>query len=211
MGEIKGVISDFGGVLTTPLMDAFVGYQNDHDIPLASLGKAMQRMAGDRGEPPLFELERGQLSEADFIVMLGQALEEELGRTFQLRSFGDVFKDHLEPNAAMIERMHRLRQTGYTMALLTNNVREWEPHWRAMLPVDEIFEVIVDSAFVGMRKPEPAIYRLTLERLGLAAEQCLFIDDIELNCEAASELGMQTIHFRDTEQTLAELDEFLRI
>ena len=56
------------------------------------------------------------------------------------------------------------------MAMLTNNVREWEPLWRTMLPVDEIFETVVDSAFVGYRKPEPQIYEITLERLGLSAE-----------------------------------------
>ena len=77
------------------------------------------------------------------------------------------------------------------MAILTNNVREWEELWRTKLPVDEIFELIVDSAWVGMRKPDPAIYRLTIERLGgLAPEQRLFVDDNELNVEAARELGM---------------------
>ena len=86
------------------------------------------------------------------------------------------------------------------MALLTNNVREWEPRWRAMLPeLDEIFEVVVDSAFVGMRKPEPEIYQLTLERLGGGVEpaDCVFVDDIELNCDAARELGMTAVHVRD--------------
>ena len=67
--------------------------------------------------------------------------------------------------------MRDLRDRGYVMGLLTNNVREWEPRWRAMLPVDEIFGVIVDSAFVGMRKPEPEIYELTVERLGGAGER----------------------------------------
>ena len=63
--------------------------------------------------------------------------------------------------------MRELRDAGLRMALLTNNVREWEPRWRPMLPeIDEIFEVVVDSAFVGMRKPEPEIYLLTVERLG---------------------------------------------
>ena len=73
-------------------------------------------------------------------------------------------------------------------------MREWEPLWRAKLPeIDEIFEVVVDSAFVGMRKPEPEIYELTLERLGdgLAAEDCLFVDDIDVNCDAARALGMR--------------------
>ena len=66
------------------------------------------------------------------------------------------------------------------MALLTNNVREWEPLWRSMLPVDEIFELVVDSAFVGMRKPDPPIYELTIERLGdgIAPRDCLFVDDV---------------------------------
>ena len=77
------------------------------------------------------------------------------------------------------------------MAMLTNNVREWEPLWRSMLPVDEIFELVVDSGFVGCRKPEPRIYELTLERLGVPAEACLFVDDVEVNCEGARKAGMQ--------------------
>ena len=92
------------------------------------------------------------------------------------------------------------------MALLTNNVREWEPLWRSMLPVDEIFELVVDSAFVGMRKPDAEIYELTLERLGgVAPAECLFVDDIEVNCDAARELGMSAVHFRDNEQAIPEI------
>ena len=89
-------------------------------------------------------------------------------------------------------------------ALLTNNVREWEPLWRAKLPeIDEIFEVVVDSAFVGMRKPDPRIYELTLERLGCAAADCVFVDDLEVNCEAARELGMAAVRFEDTHGAIA--------
>ncbi len=69
----------------------------------------------------------------------------------------------------MIELMRELGGGGRTMALLTNNVREWEPRWRAMLPVDEIFGTVVDSAFVGCRKPDPEIYGITLERIGARA------------------------------------------
>ena len=91
------------------------------------------------------------------------------------------------------------------MAMLTNNVREWEPLWRSMLPVDEIFELVVDSAFVGRRKPEPEIYRLTLERIGLPAEACLFVDDIEVNCVGAREVGLGAVHFRENAQAIAEI------
>src|SRR2546430_9646359 len=105
----------------------------------------------------------------------------------------------------MIERMRELRERGYRMALLTNNVREWQPLWRTMLPVDEIFEVLVDSGFVGMRKPDAEIYELTLERLGLPAGACLFVDDTEVNCDAPRDLGMAAVHFPQTEQPLGEI------
>jgi putative hydrolase of the HAD superfamily len=65
--------------------------------------------------------------------------------------------------------------------------------------------VLVDSGFVGMRKPDAEIYELTLERLGLPAAACLFVDDTEVNCEAARALGMSAVHFRDTEQALAQM------
>jgi putative hydrolase of the HAD superfamily len=91
------------------------------------------------------------------------------------------------------------------MAMLTNNVREWEPLWRSMLPVDEIFETVVDSGFVGCRKPESRIYALTLERIGHPAEACLFVDDVLVNCEGARRAGLRAVHFQDNEQAIAEI------
>ena len=80
-----------------------------------------------------------------------------------------------------------------------------------MLPVDEIFEVIVDSAFVGVRKPEREIYELTLERIGdgIGAAECLFVDDVEHNIAAARELGMATVHFRTNEEAIPEIEAAL--
>jgi putative hydrolase of the HAD superfamily len=109
----------------------------------------------------------------------------------------------------MIDLMRELKESGYRMAMLTNNVREWEPLWRPMLPVDEIFETVVDSGFVGCRKPESKIYALTLERIGAPAESCLFVDDVEVNCEGARRAGMSAVHFRDNEQAIAEIRELL--
>src|SRR5437763_10418060 len=120
----------------------------------------------------------------------------------------DTYYDNLHPNVQVIGYMRGLRDDGIRLALLTNNVREWEPLWRAKLPdVDEIFEVIVDSAFVGMRKPDPEIYGLTLERLGdgIGAGDCLFVDDVEVNCDTARDLGMAAVHFRDNDQAVAEV------
>jgi len=105
----------------------------------------------------------------------------------------------------MIELMRELKASGLRMAMLTNNVQEWEPLWRPMLPVDEIFETVVDSGFVGCRKPESQIYALTLERIAMPAEACLFVDDVKVNCEGAEKAGMTAVHFQDNEQAVAEI------
>jgi putative hydrolase of the HAD superfamily len=205
---IRAVVCDFGGVLTTPLIQSFVAYQNESGVRFEELGKAMMRLAERSGEHPLFELEKGRISEAEFLA----AIEGELDGDVRLASLRETYFAHLHPNEAMIECMRDIRDRGLRMALLTNNVREWEPHWRAKLPdVDEIFEVIVDSAFVGMRKPDPAIYELTLERLGdgIRPDECVFIDDTDVNCDAAADLGMHAVRFRDSEQAIAELESLL--
>jgi putative hydrolase of the HAD superfamily len=205
-GAIRSVICDFGGVLTTPLIQSFAAVQDKTGIPFEELGRAMSRIEADEGQHPLYELERGQFSEADFLEKLGDALEPALGHRPELHRFREIYFEALHPNEPMIELMRELKGRDYRMALLTNNVREWEPLWRSMLPVDEIFEVIVDSGFVGMRKPEPGIYELTLERLGgVTAGESLFIDDSDVNCAAARELGMSAVHYRGNEQAIGEI------
>jgi putative hydrolase of the HAD superfamily len=202
---ITTVISDFGGVLTTPLLRSFAAVQDRTGIPVEALGRAMARIAEREGEHPLFELEKGRITEADFLAGLGRELREELDHEPELHRFSETYFEALDPNEEMLALMSTLRDAGFRMALLTNNVREWEPLWRQMVPIDEIFELVVDSAFVGMRKPEPEIYELTLERLGAAAEECLFVDDVDLNCDAARALGMQAVHFRSNEQAIPEI------
>jgi putative hydrolase of the HAD superfamily len=205
---IRAVISDFGGVLTTPLLKSFMAFQNETGIPSEALGRAMQRIAERDGAHPLFQLERGELTETRFLDLLRAALEPELGHRPEVHRFREIYFDALDPNERMIEQMWRLKRRGLRMAMLTNNVKEWEPFWRGMLPVDEIFELVVDSAFVGMRKPQPEIYELTVERLGdgITPADCLFIDDQDVNCDAARELGMTAVQFRDNEQAIAEID-----
>jgi epoxide hydrolase-like predicted phosphatase len=203
----RAIISDFGGVLTSPLFESFAAWQRQSGLSFEALGTAMSRAAEQSGIHPLYELEKGTISEAEFLRML----EAELGPGASLSGMRDVYFEHLHPNRPMIEFMRDLRARGLRMALLTNNVREWEPQWRAKLPeIDEIFEVVVDSAFVGMRKPDRQIYELTLERLGdVDAAECVFVDDVDVNCDAARELGMQAVHFTSAEQAVAEVEALL--
>jgi putative hydrolase of the HAD superfamily len=205
---IRAVISDFGGVLTTPLLGSFLAFQDETGIPPDALGRAMQRIAEREGAHPLYELEKGNMAETDFLDGVRDELVPDLGHRPELHRFSEIYFEALEPNEPMIALMRGLRDRGLRMALLTNNVREWEPLWRGMLPVDEIFEVVVDSAFVGMRKPDPAIYELTLSRLGdgVAAPDCVFVDDVDVNCQAARELGMVAVHFTSNAQAVPEIE-----
>ena len=209
---IEAVVSDFGGVLTNRLIEAFLAFQDHSGISMEQLGRGMQAVAERDGEYPLFRLERGELSEREFLENLSWGLERELGHRPTLHRFREVYFEALRANEPMLDLMRELQGGGYRLAILTNNVREWEPLWRAKLPVDEIFEVVVDSAWVGMRKPEPEIYLLTLELLGgVAPERSLFVDDNELNVEAARELGMHAVHFRSNEQAIPEIRSALAL
>jgi epoxide hydrolase-like predicted phosphatase len=203
---LRAVISDFGGVLTNRLIEAFAAFQDETGISMEQLGRGMQRVAERDGDYPLFRLERGELTEQEFLDDLGWALEPELGHRPTLHRFREIWFEALHGNEAMLEVMRELRAEGYRMAILTNNVREWEELWRAKLPVDEIFELVVDSAWVGMRKPDPRIYELTVSRLGdVEPRECLFVDDNELNVEAARALGMTAVHFRSNDQAIPEI------
>jgi putative hydrolase of the HAD superfamily len=210
MPEIEAIVSDFGGVLTTPLLSSFMAVQDEIGISPENLGKAMRTITEEDGENPLYALERGELAEVDFLERLGDGLEPLLGHRPALHRFRETYFEALHPNAEMIALMRELKAEGKRMAMLTNNVREWEPLWRSMLPVDEIFETVVDSGFVGCRKPEAQIYEMTLERLGLPAQACLFIDDLEPNIEAARAAGMNAVHFRDNEQAITEIRALTR-
>lgn len=201
-------------MLTTPLIGSFMAFQDQTGISTEALGSAMGRIYERDGVHPLYELEKGRLTEHEFLTGLRSELTVDLGHKPEMHDFSELYFDALNPNEAMIAEMRAARDAGYRMAMLTNNVREWEPLWRAMLPVDEIFELVVDSAFVGMRKPEPEIYHLTLERLrahdpadlgDLDFSECLFVDDIEVNCAAARELGIQAVRFESNDQALAEI------
>ena len=200
---VRAVISDFGGVLTSPLFESFAAWQRKSGLSFERLGQAMADATERNSMHPLYELEKGTITEAEFLGML----EAELDPGTSLSGMRDVYFEHLHPNPAMIDFMRELRGRGLRMALLTNNVREWEPQWRAKLPeIDEIFELVVDSAFVGMRKPDREIYELTLERLGdVDPTECLFVDDVDVNCETAQSLGMRAVHYLNADQAIAEI------
>ena len=160
---IKAIVSDFGGVLTTPLLASFLALQDEIGISAEHFGTALRTSAEEDGENPLFAMERGEITEAAFLDRARprpRAAARPPARTCTASASSSSAR--LDPNPPMIDLMRELKAAGLRMAMLTNNVRSGSRCWRTMLPVDEIFEMVVDSGFVGCRKPEPRIYEITL-------------------------------------------------
>ena len=209
-GEIEAVLFDFGGVFTPSPFDA----AEELGASLgAAPGRVLEIVFGPYHEDtdhPWHRLERGEipLVEArEAIIALGAAegIDSDPFRLFARMSAGGGAR------AAMVERAQRIVASGYRTALVTNNAREFRDAWRKLVPADELFQVIVDSSEVGMRKPNPRIFELTLERLGgVSPERALFLDDAASNVAAAEKLGIRGVLVRaDLHDALAALDALL--
>ena len=108
-----------------------------------------------------------------------------------------IFGRPLVACAEMVDAVSRVRGAGYRTAMLTNVARDSSHLWESLIDVGQLFDVVVDSSVVGLRKPDPAIFQLTCERLGLRPEECLFVDDIPSNVAGAAALGIEAILCRD--------------
>lgn len=156
-------------------------------------------------------LERGEIGFGAYLDAVIAKAPAFLGKPLDLEAY-ERFMRSSAPGVhwMVVHKIRSLREAGLRLGLLTNNVKEFGDHWRATFPVDELFEVVVDSSDVGMRKPEPEIYLLTCERLGIEPGEAVFVDDNADNVAAAAGLGMATVHFgEDPWASLAELDRIL--
>ncbi len=200
-GLITTVLFDFAGVVTSSPWAALA----------AAGGGDLELLIGTYEEDtdhPWHRVERGELSIMDWaseIAELGKAQGVEVDFTPLQALLGEM-----TVNEAIVDRVRCLRAEGYRVGLITNNVREGSAAWRALVPVDELFEVIVDSSEVGMRKPNPAIYHHALELLGgVAPSEAVFLDDSPGNVEGARKAGLAAILVDEVDRALAELDALL--
>ena len=163
------------------------------------------------GTHDLHLLETGEISDAEYFERMAQRYAAQGGDPSVDAAMAEhvVFGQGLVACAAMIDAVRQVKQAGYRTALLTNISRSGEALWRSLFAVDELFDVVVDSSKVRMRKPDPAIFLLTCERLGLSPEECLFVDDLRCNVSAAAELGMTIIQCKDPVVIAEEVVELL--
>jgi putative hydrolase of the HAD superfamily len=207
VADLRALVVDYGGVLTSPLQDSLRSWCEDDEIDLALFRRVLGEWLGpsygaEAATNPMHALERGEIAIPDFERELARRLTTHDGREvgpegLLSRMFGGVSKQQ-----PMFDVVRRARGQGISTALLSNSWGNDYPReeW------DEIFDAVVISGEVGMRKPEPGIYRLAADRLGLEPAQCVFVDDLGPNVKGAVGVGMVGVKFVTVEQAVEELE-----
>jgi putative hydrolase of the HAD superfamily len=195
----RALLVDVGGVITTDFYASIAVQCERLGLPR----DAFERLVTEdpEGRSLYHRLERGEVSQRDFERRLAALLGVQPDRLVR-----GLLAD-LRPNQEIIDAVAQLRVRGVRVGVISNSwgTEPYDPYQPFDLP--NRFDTVVISGEVGIRKPDPAIYRLAAEKLGVTAEECVFVDDIASNLPAAQELGMTTVHHRDTSQTLRALQE----
>ena len=212
--KIKAVLWDFGGVFTG---SPFVGVQK-YAESLGVDSKVLRELVfgsyDQDNDHPWHRLERGEQTMDATSEELAALVENSgisgftLDGFFQSMRLDESSKE--TDRSAVVGMARTLKEAGIRNAIITNNIAEFRDAWRQMIPVDELFEEVVDSSAEGIRKPDPAIYHLALERLGgLAPQETVFLDDAVSNVEAARNLGIYGIHVK--EDPTPAMEELARV
>lgn len=205
------MLLDFGGVFTPSPFRAVERLGAELG---AAPGRLVEIVFGpyDRDtDHPWHRLERGEIALLDAraeILALGRAEGVHADLFDFFRAMGSLEGGIRE---AVVEHVRSLRREGFRTAVVTNNVAEFAEHWRRSIPIDDLFDAVVDSSEVGVRKPAPGIFRVALERLGLDdPRRGVFLDDFRGNVAAARALGLEAILVEDDPApALRELDRLL--
>jgi putative hydrolase of the HAD superfamily len=210
---LRGAIFDLGGVMTEPLGTHRASIEDPVQLDLLRffLNEFKDVYHLPTGVHDLHLLETGAITDDEFFDRMTARYVAAGGDASVDARIAQkvVFGRGLAACGAMIDAVRQVKGAGYRTALLTNISRSGEALWRSLFAVDELFDVVVDSSQVGLRKPDPAIFLLTCERLGLQPEQCLFVDDLRCNVDAAADLGMTTLQCKDPVAVADEVVEML--
>ena len=204
-GPYAALIVDFGGVLTSPLQDAMVRFAEELGIELQDLVRVALGAYSGAEDHLVVDFETGRISEEEFALEFAARLEQVSGRPISPEGLvSKIFR--LEIEESMMDLVGRARAAGLRTALCSNS---WGTRLYPRDRLDPIFDLLVISGEVGLRKPDPAIFELTLEKLGVEAEACVFVDDHPGHLAPALEMGMTTVLHRAPTSTIAEVEELL--
>ncbi|HUO73095.1 MAG TPA: HAD family phosphatase [Solirubrobacteraceae bacterium] len=199
-GHYTGLLIDWGGVLTT---DLFASFRSFCELEGLEPDEIRRRF---REDPVCRELviglETGRIPEEEFEQQFAEVLGVEAAELIDRMFAGS------SPDETMLDAVLRARQAGIRTGLISNS---WGTRRYDRAQLADLFDGIVISGELGMRKPAPRMYELGAERIGAAASACVFVDDLPFNLEPAAELGMATVHHLDSEQTIAALERLLGV
>jgi len=191
--SFDAVLLDFGGVFTASPFGAIERAESEHGAAPGQLREIIFGAYHADTDHPWHRLERGEMGLGDAreaIIALGRDAGFEID---PIRLLIEGMGDH-EPREDLIELIVRIRADGVRTALVTNNVREFGDGWRQLVPVDALFDEVIDSSAEGCRKPDPDIFHLALERVGgVEAGRSVFLDDFAGNIDAARGLGIEAV------------------
>ncbi len=199
---MKGLLVDFGGVLTTNVFQSFKQFAESEGLPPDTIKRAFKE--DPEALALLRRLEKGELTHQEFEPLFAERLGIENTDGLVERLFAGV-----GPEEEMLDAVRRARASGVKTGLISNSWGEGLAYDQSTL--DELFDAVVISGDVGMHKPEPEIFRLGAERIGVPPEECVFVDDLRENCAGAEAVGMTAILHRGPEGTLPRLAELLAI
>ena len=206
---IEAVVFDFGGVFTSSPFSGLHAWHEERGLDPELGLRAVFGPYDQDTDHPWHQLERGEIALETAAEQI-KAVGAEMGLDIDLKEMFGALGGESGARSDVVEKGLALRASGYRTALITNNIKEFSDGWRAMIPVDELFEVIVDSSAVGIRKPDLRIYEMTLEQLDVAPENAVFLDDAPGNIVAARAAGMHAILVEDDHTSaFAELDRLL--
>jgi epoxide hydrolase-like predicted phosphatase len=207
VSDLRALVVDYGGVLTSPLQDTMQSWCEDDEIDLATFRRVVREWfgtaTGDEAERnPIHALERGEIAIPDFEQELAKRLTTHDGRPVEPEGLLARMFAGFRREQPMFDVVRRARQQGLKTALLSNS-------WGMDYPReewDEVFDAVVISGEVGMRKPEPAIYHHAAGLLELPPAACVFVDDLPSNVQGAVDVGMVGVRFVGVEQAVGELE-----
>lgn len=200
MSDIRAALFDFGGVISTSPFEPFARYERDHGLPDDFL-RGLNSTNPDTNAWARHE--RNELTFDEFCAAYeAEALAS--GHSLEARDVIGCLAGDLRPE--MIEAVRRCHERLRT-ALITNNmarISEGEPAW--LSAVDGLFDVVIESSKIGVRKPDPQIYEIACEQLGVHPSEVVFLDDLGINLKPAAAMGMTTIKVVDADKAIAELE-----
>jgi epoxide hydrolase-like predicted phosphatase len=199
-GPYRGLLVDWGGVMTSDVFDTFRAFCEREGLEPDTLRRRFRQDPAAR--ELLIALETGQLGEDEFEPRFAAILGVEAPNLIDRIFAGG------KPDEEMLAAVARAREQGLKTGLISNSwgTRRYDRELLATL-----FDGVVISGEVGIRKPTPAIYELGAERVGLPPAQCVFVDDLPFNLEPAAELGMATVHHTSPAKTIAQLESLLGV